>query len=67
MTLEHQPVNKNPPRKATLGDALREAYERKAGTEVDPDAYLYRHRQPTQKLKNHRDAAVEANQPEKLN
>lgn len=62
--LSEQPL---PPKKITLSDALLEQYERESGTGADPDAYLYRHRQPPQKLKKYRDAEMVANQPEKLN
>lgn len=61
------PVNKEPPKQAALVDALAEQLLRETGPDGDPDGYLKRDAPPTPAQRAHRDAAVKANQPEKLN
>ena len=69
MTLEQTPppVNKTPPREATIVEALEEIVSREFGPPGDPDGFYQRAARPTPKQRAKRDAEVEANQPENLN
>lgn len=67
MNLEQPPINKTPPRKASLADALLEQYKQETGPGGDPDAYLKREAPPTPTQRAHRNATVKANQLENLN
>ena len=64
---QNPPINRTPLRESTLAEALGEQYARETGQDGDPDGYLKREAPPTPAQRAHRDRAVEANQPGKLN
>lgn len=67
MSEKQPPIDRTPPRKATLEDALLEQWEREAGTATNPDEYLEtREGKPTPAQRAHRNLYVAFNQRDRL-